>query len=244
MAIFIGINILVSVSVTLIVLNLWDAGRSAASLAPTVSPQAIAVATTLPTVAVPSPTVIRTQTYLVQSGDTLSSISRAFDVPLQDLLTLNHLTENDVLSVGQALLVPAASSIATVPPTKAPVAIATSTPTASSAITQPISADVPFLTIREIVSSGDLENEAVVVTNLSGKVDLAGWTLADSAGHKYTFPDLTLLPNAEVNIHTTAGTDSSSDLYWGETAALWSGSGTIAYLRDANGKLIATYRVP
>ena len=244
LAIFIGINILVSAGVTLIVLNLWDAGRASNHPVPTLAPPSISVAPTLPATTVPSPTAGIARTYVVQSGDTLSSISRDFDVSLDELLALNQLTENDVLSIGQTLLIPASSSIATATPTTAPRPAITPSPTASDVITQPISPDVPFVTIREIVSNGDLENEAVIVTNLSGKVDMAGWTLSDSAGHKYTFPDLTLLPNAEVSIHTTSGADSASDLYWGESAARWGSSGMIAYLRDAVNKLIATYRVP
>ena len=44
-------------------------------------------------------------TYIVQRGDTLYSISRMFNVPINDIKIQNNLT-NDILSVGQVLQIP------------------------------------------------------------------------------------------------------------------------------------------
>lgn len=44
-------------------------------------------------------------TYIVQRGDSLWTISRKFNIPLQDLILLNNLTDN-VLQIGQQLLIP------------------------------------------------------------------------------------------------------------------------------------------
>ena len=48
---------------------------------------------------------IDTDTYIVHRGDTLYSISRKFNIPVEELKTINNLTSNS-LSIGQILLVP------------------------------------------------------------------------------------------------------------------------------------------
>lgn len=56
--------------------------------------------------AAPSPLV-----YKVQRGDTLYSISRAFDVPVDHLIAANRIRDPDKLSVGQTLHIPARDDI-------------------------------------------------------------------------------------------------------------------------------------
>jgi LysM repeat protein len=246
MAIFIGINILVSASVTLLVLSVWDAGRSPAHPIPTLAPTVIAAAPTTSVIAptatpasIPPTAAPASRIYFVQSGDTLSAIARNFDIPIADLLAANNLKDGDLLSIGQKLIIPTGNSPTPLAVTPSPTPIK---PRPVS--TQSIALGDAFVTIREIVSNGRLSEEAVVLTNLGSKVNLKGWTLADGESHKYTFPDLTLLPNSEVNVHTKSGVNTATDLYWGQPEARWGATGAVAYLRDPNGKLIATYRVP
>jgi hypothetical protein len=141
--------------------------------------------------------------------------------------------------IGQKLIIPTGNSPTPLAVTPSPTPIK---PRPVS--TQSIALGDAFVTIREIVSNGRLSEEAVVLTNLGSKVNLKGWTLADGESHKYPFPDLTLLPNSEVNVHTKSGVNTATDLYWGQPEARWGATGAVAYLRDPNGKLIATYRVP
>jgi LysM repeat protein len=245
MVIFLGLNVLVSASVTLLVLSLWDAGRSPARVIPTLAPTAIAVVSAPSQEAAPTPTSARPtpaaapHTYVVQAGDTLSAIARNFNVALADLLAANNLKDGDLLSIGQTLIIPSSNG-------STPLAVTPSlTPIKPQpVVTQSIALGDAFVTIREIVSSGQLADEAVILTNLGNKINLKDWTLADGEGHKFSFPDLTLLPNAEVKVHTATGANTATDLYWRQLIALWGGTGTVAYLRDPDGKLIATYRVP
>jgi len=58
---------------------------------------------------------IATQRYIVQAGDTLTSIAYTFGMTIPELMELNQIAEADVLIVGQGLMVrqPAGSSLAT-----------------------------------------------------------------------------------------------------------------------------------
>ena len=249
LALFLGLNIVVSVAVTLIVLNLWNAGRATSCTVPTpvAASQSVPAAsgTALPTAiptaltpTVPPTAAARPTQYVVQSGDTLSSIARDFDLAVDQLLTANNLTNGDLLSIGQKLVIPGSgtSAVAATPTPIRPRPVVTAT--------ESIALGDAFVTIREINNGGTPGQEQVVLTNIEAKVNLVGWTLADGEGHKFTFPDLTLLAKAEVKVHTARGTNSAADLYWGQADARWGASGTVAYLRDPAGRLIATYRVP
>ena len=249
LAVFLGLNVIVSVAVTLIVLNLWDAGRAIPRSVPTL----VATAQSIPTVseaalptAVPialTPTAPPTATarpsqYIVKVGDTLTGIANDFNVSVDQLLAANNLANGDLLSIGQTLIMPGsgASAVAATPTPIRPSPVVTAT--------ESIALGDAFVTIREINNGGALEQEQVILTNIGSKVNLVDWTLADGEGRKFTFPDLTLLVNAEVKVHTGRGANTPADLYWDQAEARWGASGTVAYLRDPAGKLIATYRVP
>lgn len=241
LAVFIAINVIVSAAVTLLVLSIWESRRPAPAPQPAptarpLDPTSPLAATPLPEAtqpplptASPSPATAGPFMYIIQPGDTLGSLSLKFDVPLAALLAVNSLSEDAILSVGQEITIPVGASIAAVPTVAASPA-ATSGPA--------------FVTVREIESPGSIDAEAVTLTNLGKLINLAGWTLSDGAGNRYTFPDVTVFAGAEISVHTRAGTNTPSDLYWGESEARWGRKGTTAYLRDASGKLVATYRVP
>jgi LysM repeat protein len=243
LVIFIAINIFVSAVVTLLVLSWWQAQQPAASIPTPIATAeparaAAPTGTSAPTSSpAPSPSPVPTSTptpsgpiaYRVQQGDTLSSLSVRFNVPLQDVLTANKLRENAILSVGQELIIPI-GGLTSLTPTPAATVAATAGPA--------------FVTIREIRSAGSIDAEMMILTNLGGVINLEGWTLTDGNNRRYAFPYLTLGVNAEINLHTKAGTNTPSDLYMGESEARWGKKGTVAYLRDASGKLVATYRVP
>ncbi len=254
LAVFLGLNVIVSIAVTLIVLNVWDAGRAAPRAVPTpiattataqsvpasaggsVVPTAVLLTPLVPPV---SPTAAaRASQYTVKEGDTLSSIARDFDLSTDQLLAANNLANGDLLSIGQRLVIPGADGSLPVP-TPTPIR-----PRPAVTATESIALGDAFVTIREINYGGTFSQEQVVLTNIGAKVNLVGWTLADGEGHKYTFPDLTLLANAEVKVHTGRGVNTATDLYWGQADARWGATGTVAYLRDPAGRLIATYRVP
>jgi micrococcal nuclease len=76
--------------------------------------------------------------------------------------------------------------------------------------------------------------EYVVITNYTEEdLDMTGWTLEDKAGGVFSFPaGFTLAPGQSVRIHTFAGEDTQSSLYWGSTENIWNNSSDEAYLYD------------
>ena len=105
-----------------------------------------------------------------------------------------------------------------------------------------------FLSPDEADAPGDeydnLAAETVTLENARNEsLDLTGWELADAAAHVYTFPSVTLAPGETVTIHTGSGTDTETDLYWGQGAPVWNNGGDRILVRDAVGDEIlnATY---
>lgn len=94
-----------------------------------------------------APLPVGAVTYIVRQNDTLVDIARLHDVTVTGLMTVNNLTQGDVLSMrpGQVLIIPVPTVAPTDTPTDAPIATATATPVAPIAVatalsTQPASA--------------------------------------------------------------------------------------------------------
>jgi LysM repeat protein len=244
------LNALVSAIVTLSVLWFWDrthtsprenpfpiltaSGNNAAS--PTPAGNASANPPTAAPAILPTPTQT---TYVVQPGDTLGAIAQRYDLAVEDVMAANGLTDPNTLAIGQVLIIPAPGSPA-VSPTEAPSPTsAPPLPTATPDPNQP----PPLLAIREVRFPGVLSNETVVLVNAGGPVNLAGWVIRDEAGRQYTFPALTLFAQGAVNLHTGAGADTVTDLYWNQTEAVWA-TGKVVQLLDTSGNIHARFTVP
>lgn len=88
-----------------------------------------------------------------------------------------------------------------------------------------------------------LNAEYVVLANGGdGPVSLHGWTVSDTAGHTYTFGNVTLAAGARVTLHTGSGTDSQTDVYWGRNGAVWNNDGDAVVVRDTAGAVVARYQ--
>jgi LysM repeat protein len=250
---FIGLNIIVSVLTTLGVLSLR--GELERIVVVTATP-GIEVAESVPT-AVPvdqspatepalSPTPSESIEYTIQEGDTLGGIALAFDVPLEDLLLANNLTEDDIINPGRTLVIPVGEVVTPTPVTPSPVP---ETPTPVTPTPFPTETPTPpgpvEVRVQKVLAPGELDREGVVIVNRGRTVNLQGWTLgAAGTDSTYIFPRLTLAQEVPVTVYTIAGDDSPLALHWGLEVAQWSESGTVIELRDAEGDLIATYTVP
>jgi len=232
---YLVLNALVSASATLGVLWWWNQRQS---------PELVITATPSlgePIFNPPATLTLAPNVYVVQNGDTLGVIAERFNVPLADLMAINQLTDPNVLHIGQALIIPTEGFT---PATATAMALPTNRaepplPTATRDPNLPL----PNLDIREVIEAGQLVSETLVIVNSGGPVDLASWTLRDEAGHLYTFPALTLFEGGAVNVHTAAGQDTVTDLFWGQSGAVWR-SGVTALLSDPEGSLRARFVVP
>lgn len=259
---FLGLNVLISViSVSLVI---WALGKRAQptiivvtatpagsvpvsapinTVAPGVTPQPGEVVPTSAPVAIASPTPNSNgaQSHIIESGDTISSLSIQYDISMEDIIAANpQLPNPDSLDIGQEVFIPSESAADALPteapaaPTIAPIATATPAPNAG----------VVTLAIRAVEGVGDVASERVRITNVGkAEVDLNGWTLESEDGLVYQFPSFRLYDGGGIAIFTTTGQDSITNLYWNQAAAIWK-SGKIVTLRDPAGAIHSTFTVP
>lgn len=251
LVLYLLLNVVVSASVALGVLVLWDQTHPGLRPQPAaIIAQATQTARPIPlsptpaavtaTEAVqPTPTV-----YVVKPGDTLGTIAQRFSLTVDEIMAANGLTDPNVLKVGQSLIIPVPGSVPPTAPPSTPSLLPTNPPqTPLPTATQDPNQPQPSVSIREVRGAGTLADEVLVVVNDGGPVDLASWTLRDETGHQYTFPTLRLFQGGAVSLHTAAGADTVTDLYWGQSGAVWA-SGKSALLSDGAGNLRARYKVP
>ena len=250
-ALFIGLNVIVSVLTTLGVLAIRGNGERVIVVTATPGPLPLdQVPTAIPagpvtapvTGTVPSPAV----GYTVQSGDTLSGIAFALGVSLEDLLSANNLTEDSVINPGQVLTIPQGEQPTQAVSTPSPIPATSTPPTPTRLPTATPTPPGPVqVRIQELLAPGELEREGVVLINRGRTVNLEGWTLGPAGSDLvYVFPRLTLAQGVPVTLYTIVGSDSPQSLHWGVDEAQWGESGVSIELRDAEGDLIATYTVP
>ncbi|HIQ06795.1 MAG TPA: lamin tail domain-containing protein [Anaerolineae bacterium] len=154
----------------------------------------------------------------------------------------NKLTDADIIFVGQTLVIPAsgAQGLETVIPVATPsTTVTTSLLTATAAV---LPASTAIVEIDEIIYPGDLARETVIIVNRGNRArKLSGWTLTAPDGGHYTFPNYNLWPGSSVRVHSVAGTDTITDLFWGRSVPAWSGRDRGAVLRDNTGRIIYEY---
>lgn len=236
------------------------------ALAPTAT--AIAPIGAVATAAVPNGAAIATPVvHTVRAGDTITGLALEYDVPAEDIIAANRLTDPDRLQVGMELIIPMGGA-AQITPTWTPVPSATETPipfeppsaelTATalaaagiSPTSQPQSQDTSpapgelQVEITDVISPGNIDREAVVINN-EGKelADMRGWTLSDADGNSFTFPDLRLWPGGSVTVNTRSGQNGNPafNFFWNKLQPLWS-PGEEATLTDSSGTVISRFVV-
>jgi len=124
-------------------------------------------------------------------------------------------------------------------PTQTLAVTFTPTRTPTRTPTPTLEPGVYIVDINNNPEGNDLETEYVEIKNEGdSSVDMTDWKLRDENQNVYTFPDFSLKKGATVKVWTKAGTDTSSNLYWGLTEPVWNNKSDCAYLRDDNNDLV------
>lgn len=232
---YLGLNVVVSALTVIVVLSIWRPGTSGRGATPSPTVDVLAqVASRIPTqtpTKAPSPTP---RTYTVRVGDTLSDIATAFSVDIELLMSTNRIDDPNSLTAGQVIELPELDQPAQ------PAEVGTEEPNPAEETSGGGAVNV---IINGIEGAGNLELESVRLLNQGGEVSMAGWTLSDGSGNRFTFPDFTFYSTGAVEVHTRSGTNTTIDLYWGLNEAVWT-SGKEIQLRDASGAVLSTFRIP
>ena len=253
------ISLVISIIVVTVALSRWEASRP-------VYPTLV-----LPTRAATVTPLTADTMYIVQEGDSLSSIAFRFNIDIDNLMRANAITDPDHITVGQRLIIPAGvvPTVATTPthtvipfepPTPVSIATDTPAPTQTSTATRPSTAppatstsmptveetptpSAPAVEIRAITGAGNLAEETLHLRNAGDvPVSLDGWIVSDETVHEYLLGAITLEPGSELALHTGAGEDSTTDIYWNLDMALWN-SGVTATLSDRDGEVVHRFSV-
>jgi hypothetical protein len=107
----------------------------------------------------------------------------------------------------------------------------------------PTSSGPPLIEIAQVLGSSVLGEEVVVIRNRGGAVSLERWALVGGQGGAYAFPALTLYQDAVVRLHSTTGSSTPADLYWGRVEPAWQ-PGELLTLRNDRDEVVDTYIVP
>ncbi len=244
------LNVFVSVMSVLITLWFWNRGtaRQIAEVAPTLE-QPVAVAadnvveilpTLTPVLDATQEAIVDSPVHEVVSGDTLGGIASQYEVGVADIVAANNMgSENDILNLGQKLIIPVAKeeeSAAVALPTSAVVELATLPPANTDA----------NVVIQGIVDAGVSSAEAIEIVAPSddaSAIPMLNWKIVGSNGREFVFPEITLYPTGEVRINSGPGVNTATDLYWNQTSAVWT-SGDSLSLVDPEGNVRSTFIVP
>ncbi|MBI2076949.1 MAG: lamin tail domain-containing protein [Euryarchaeota archaeon] len=89
------------------------------------------------------------------------------------------------------------------------------------------------------------EEWAELTNTGSSSVTMTGWKLKDNAPSSpavYNFPSgFELAPGATIKVFTGSGTNSGSELYWGESGFVWNNTGDTGYLYASGNVLVDQY---
>ncbi len=203
--------------------------------------------------------------HVMAEGEYPGLVAEQYGVSVFDLMEINGLDEDSArfLDIGDILIIP----LDTCPLTPAQVAAVatgsgeevgpgtptaevaeatqevTEEPTVAPTITLPPTAVNAQVEISRVISAGDITAEGIEIRNTGGVVNLTGWTLTDSTGNVFTFPELQLFTNGLVTVYTRRGTNTPIALYWGRSAAVWGEAGDTVTLANADGDVQATLRL-
>ena len=199
--------------------------------------------------------------HVVAAGDTISGLALRYDISDADIIAANNLENPNFLQVGMQLIIPVggvtlATATFTPAPTPSDTPIPFEPPSAGMTATAaaklgatatPLPTPLPGtgerqIAISEILAQGDITQERVTIVNNGDQLaDMQDWTLNDSDGNTFEFPNFRLWGAGSMIVHSRIGQDSSppANFYWGKLEAVWS-LGEKATLKDKDGQVVST----
>jgi hypothetical protein len=200
--------------------------------------------------------------HVLAEGESPGALALVYETSVFDILAVNGLTEDDArfLQIGEILVIPLEGCELITPldlngDTEDPDATDTAgstpeapdftaEPTLTPTVTLAPTAANAQIVIQEVVGSGDITRESVILFNQGASVNLTGWTLKDLDGNIYTLPETRLFNDSIVEIATRVGQNTPALKFWGLTRPVWGDSGDVITLSDASGVVQATLRLP
>lgn len=250
---FLLLNVIVSTVVVLSILFWWDNRNNPEATPEAAAEVAAGGAMPTPNVAAPPSGTVPAEAaapaesnepvvHTVQAGENLGRISEQYGVSVEDIMTVNGLTDPNIISVGQQLTIPV-GGIPT--PTTAPPAPTEAAVLPTPISTEPVTTGEGEIAVTGVIDAGALETEAVQIVNNGAQAQLMeGWTVRDEDGNVYTFGRVSIFgEGAGVLLNTRAGDDSATDLFWDLAEPAWR-SGETLTLQDGAGGVVATFVVP
>lgn len=138
-----------------------------------------------------------------------------------------------------ATVMPAtARAIATQPPASTPIPF---NPTAAPAaqVTSPAqqaalpAGAVGGVRIANVISPGQRQREVVSIMNEGGDaVNLENWTIQNGRGFSYKLPNITVFKEGFLNIYTTSGSNTPTDIFMRQNDSVWQPGDTITLMKD------------
>ena len=118
----------------------------------------------------------------------------------------------------------------------------TSASSAGTATAAPASApNTSSVRISAVIYPGQQSREVIIVVNEGSDINLSNWTISSPRGKVFTFGNLTLYKDSFINVHTTNGTNTPTDLFWSQTEPMWQ-TGDNVQLKQSD-KVVSTYAV-
>lgn len=132
----------------------------------------------------------------------------------------------------------------TAEPSTTPTRTRTPTATHTPTVTIPPTAENAQVSIVQVRDPGNVTAEGVEIRNNGPVIDLSGWTLLDSDGEEYTFPnERRLFQGGLLTVYSRVGEDTAIALFWDRTDAVWESGETVTLLDD-DGRAQSVFEIP
>jgi len=97
---------------------------------------------------------------------------------------------------------------------------------------------IVIVDIKNLSRINNDQDEYVVIANYGNGVNMSNWYLSDMQGKIYKFEDFRLSRASVVRLHTSEGTNTGFDLYWGRDNPIWTTEEPHLFLFDDSGVII------